>query len=218
MTTATKPSIQLSGLYYPNRMARLLFTSLEEIMGKNGINALLRLNGLEQFIDNYPNDTLERQFDFAYFTAMHMALEDMYGVRGGRGLALRAGRVCFSQGLKGFGALAGAGDLAFKVLPLPMKLKVGLPALATLFTNFSDQVTELVEQADHYVYIMKKCPCCYNRKTDKPVCYTGAGVLQEGLRWVSGGHEFRVMQTKCHAMGDEFCEYTIWKDPVPVQK
>ena len=40
------------------------------------------------------------------------------GPRGGRGLALRAGRATFADALRGFGALAGVGDLAFKVLPL----------------------------------------------------------------------------------------------------
>src|SRR5512143_2577262 len=128
-----------SGLYYPNRMGRLYFTALEEVMGTNGVNAILNLAGLDRFIGNYPSEDLERQFDFADFTALDMGLEQMYGPRGGRGLALRGGRVCFSRGLKGFGALAGVGDLAFRVLPLPIKLKIGLPALASVFSNFSDQ-------------------------------------------------------------------------------
>jgi hypothetical protein len=220
MTTAanTKPKIELSGLYYPNRMGRLLFTALEEVMGKNGLNALLHLGNMEQFIDNYPNESLDKAFDFAYFTQFHAVLEEMYGARGGRGLALRAGRVCFSQGLRGFGALAGVGDLAFKVLPLPMKLKVGFPALSQVFNNFSDQVVELQEQDDHYLYNIKTCPCCWKRKTDKPVCYTATGVLQEGLRWVSGGLEFRVVETKCMAMGDPVCEFTCYKAPIGNEK
>ena len=57
----------------------------------------------------------------------------MYGPRGGRGLALRAGRATFVEGLRNFGALAGAGDIVFKVLPLSTKLKIGLPALARYF-------------------------------------------------------------------------------------
>jgi len=111
-----KVAREKSGLYYPNKIARIYIAAMEEVMGKNGLNAILNLAGLHQYIDNYPPDNLERQFDFADFTSLNIALEDMYGPRGGRGLALRAGRACFSQGLKNFGALAGVGDLAFKVL------------------------------------------------------------------------------------------------------
>ncbi len=51
---------------------------------------------------------------FQIFSAVHGALTDMYGERGARGLSLRAGRAVFNEGLRNFGALAGAGDLAFK--------------------------------------------------------------------------------------------------------
>lgn len=214
MTTAVSTGPALSGLYYPNRMGRLLLSSLEEIMGRNGLHTLLRQLGLRQYVDNFPPEDLQKQFDFAHFTAVCAGLEDMMGVRGGRGLALRAGRVCFRDGLKGFGALAGAGDLAFRVLPLTAKIKIGLPALAAIFTNFSDQVTRVEEFSDHYKWVIEKCPCCWGRKTDKPVCFAATGVLQEGMRWVSGGLEFRVQQVKCHAMGDQFCEFTIFKEPI----
>src|SRR5258708_17073652 len=128
---------------------------MEDVMGKNGFISILNSAGLSNSLDIYPPDNLERQFDFADVTSLNAALEDMYGPRGGRGLALRAGRACFSQGLKNFGALAGVGDLAFKVLPLGAKLKMGLPAMATIFTNFSDQVSEVQEHDDHYTYTIK---------------------------------------------------------------
>jgi len=207
-------SPEKSGLYYPNKIARIYIMAMEDVMGKNGLNAILNLAGLQSYIDNYPNDNLERQFDFADFTALNAALEDMYGPRGGRGLALRAGRACFSQGLKNFGALAGVGDLAFKVLPLGAKLKMGLPAMATIFTNFSDQISEVGEFDDHYTYTIKRCPVCWGRTADKPVCHAAVGLLQEGLRWVSGGHEFRVVETECKAAGAPNCLFVIYKEPI----
>ncbi len=203
-----------SGLYYPNMIARIYIEALEDVMGKNGLNAILNLAGLQHLIDNPPPDNLEREFDFADFSALNAALEEMYGPRGGRGLALRGGRAAFAQGLKNFGALAGVGDLAFKVLPLQAKLKMGIPAMAAIFTNFSDQESVVEEHDDHFVYIIKKCPVCWGRTADKPICHAAVGLLQEGLRWVSGGHEFRVVETKCHAVGDEFCEFVIYKEPI----
>lgn len=203
-----------SGFFYPNKFARITIEALEEVMGKNGLNAILHLADLSDIINNYPPDNLEKEFDFAYFTALCVALEEMYGPRGGRGLALRAGRATFADALRGFGALAGVGDLAFKVLPLAAKLKIGLPAMANIFTQFSDQISNVREDGDKYVYTLERCPMCWNRKSDRAVCFVGQGLLQEGLRWVSGGHEFKVDISDCIAKGDEMGRYIIYKEPV----
>lgn len=93
------PSIPKSGLYYPNKIARIYLLAMEEVMGKNGLNAILNMASLQNLIDNPPPDNLEREFDFADYSALNGALEEMYGPRGGRGLALRAGRASFSQSL-----------------------------------------------------------------------------------------------------------------------
>jgi len=203
-----------SGFNYPNKFARITIEALEEVMGKNGLNAILHLAGLPDLINDYPPDNLEREFDFAYFTALCVALEEMYGPRGGRGLALRAGRATFADALRGFGALAGVGDLAFKVLPLAAKLKIGLPAVANIFTQFSDQISNVHDDGDKYIYTLERCPMCWNRKSDRAVCYVGQGLLHESLRWVSGGHEFKVDLASCIAKGDDMGRYIVYKEPL----
>src|SRR4030042_3910423 len=120
--------IPKSGYYYANKIVLITLKALEDVMGKNGLNAILNLAHLPNLIDNYPHDNLSKEFDFADFTAIQMALEEMYGPRGGRGLALRAGRAAFADALRNFGALAGGGGLAFKGLPLPPKVGLGIPA------------------------------------------------------------------------------------------
>ena len=154
-------SIPPSNFYYPNKIARIFLLAMEEIMGKNGLNAVLNMAKQPNLIDNYPPDNLDKQFDFAQFSALNAALEEMYGPRGGRGLALRGGRASFARGLQGFGALAGVGDLAFKVLPLGAKLKMGLPAMAGIFTQVSDQISRVEEKDDHFDYYIDRCPCCW---------------------------------------------------------
>jgi len=204
-----------SGLYYPNKFALITLDAFEQVMGKNGLNAILNLAHLSHLIDNYPPDNLNKEFDFSYYTSINLALEEMYGPRGGRGLALRAGRALFADALRNFGALAGVGDLAFKVLPLPAKLRIGIPAMARIFTQVSDQKSTVQEEANEIFYTIHKCPVCWSRTgLDKPVCFIATGLLQEGLKWVSGGSEFRVNESKCVAMGDEVCEFVIQKTPI----
>jgi predicted hydrocarbon binding protein len=207
--------IEKSGFYYANKFARITLQAYEDVMGQNGLNAILNLAGLNNLIDNFPPDNLEKGFDFADFTAIHIALEEMYGPRGGRGLALRAGRATFNDGLKSFGALAGVGDLAFKVLPLQAKIRIGLPAVAKIFSQITDQYSTVEEAEDAFIWTIHRCPICWTRKdADKPVCYISTGLLHAMLTWVSGGLEFRINESKCCAIGDTVCEFVIQKEPI----
>jgi predicted hydrocarbon binding protein len=200
---------------YANKIALISIRALEDVLGKNGLNAALNLAHLPHLINNYPPDNLERQFNFADFSALNLALEEVYGPRGGRGLALRAGRAAFADALRTFGALAGVGDLAFKILPLSAKLKIGIPAMAKIFSQISDQYSTVEEQEDTFIYTIHRCPVCWGRHgEDRPVCFIAIGLLQEGLKWVSGGNEFRINESKCVAMGHEICEFVIQKTPI----
>ncbi|MBL8146795.1 MAG: 4-vinyl reductase, partial [Anaerolineae bacterium] len=70
------------------------------------------------------------------------------------------------------------------------------------------------EGGDKIIYTLERCPMCWNRKVDKPVCYMGQGLLLEGLKWVSGGREFKVDMTTCIGKGDDMGRYAIYKDPI----
>jgi hypothetical protein len=199
---------------YANMIVLIFLKALEDVMGKNGLNAILNMAHLPHLIENYPPDNLECQFNFADFSALNLALEEMYGPRGGRGLAFRAGRVAFADSLRNFGALAGAGDLAFKVLPLQVKLRIGAPAMARIFSQISDQQSTVQEYENEFIYTIHHCPVCWGRKADKPVCLFAAGLILEGLKWVSGGHEFRVNESRCIAMGEPVCDFVIQKTPI----
>lgn len=209
-----KDQVPVSGYYYPNVMGRILLASMEEVMGRNGLNALLNLTSLSKFIEEPPADNLEKQFDFANIANLTLGLDDIYGPRGGRGLALRGGRAIFSRGLTHFGTLAGVGDLAFKMLPLQAKLKIGIPAVARIFSQFSDQLSRVEEFEDHFLYYIDRCSMCWGRNADRPICFIAVGILQEALRWVSGGLEFRIEEIECVAMGAPSCVFRIDKDPI----
>lgn len=207
--------IPKSDYNYANKIVLITLEALEDVMGKNGLNAILNLAHLPHLIDNLPPNNLDREFDFADFSSINLALEEMYGPRGGRGLALRAGRAAFDDALRNFGALAGAGDLAFKVLPLQAKMRIGIPAMAKIFSQISDQYTTVKEQDNEFLYTIHRCPVCWGRPpSDRPVCFVAVGLLQEGLKWLSGGNEFRVNESKCVAMGNEVCEFVIQKSPM----
>ncbi len=209
-------NIPESGYYNSNKFARILLESIQEITGKNGVSAILNYADLSSLIANYPPDNLDMAFDFAHFSRINLALEELYGKRGGRGLALRAGRSTFDELLKDYGAVAGVSDIAFKVLPLQKKIKIGLKSMARVFTEKSDQISFVEESEENYIYRIERCPICWGRKNEKsPICYYMVGLLKEALSWVSGGKEFRVTEVACSAAGDNVCEFVILKTPIP---
>ena len=201
-------------LYYPNKMARIILLAMEEVMGRNGVNAVLNLSHLHHLVNNFPPNNFDRNVPFDDIGVMMQALDEMYGPRGGRGLALRAGRACFKYGIKEFGPVLGIADLAFRLLPLTMKLKVGADVFAETFNKFSDQLVTLSEEPDRFIWQNERCPMCWGRKSDTPCCHLAVGILQESLYWVSGGKNFEVQETACMACGDEVCTFVIDKKPL----
>jgi len=182
---------------------------MEEIVGRNGLSALLNLIGMRHFVDEYPPPNLNKEFDFADFSNLNQGVLDIYGVQGGRGLSHRAGRVTFDLGLKGFGVLAGVNDEAFRVLPPARKVKIGMTALAKIFTQISDQRTRVENANDHILYAVDRCPVCWGQHSKDPICFVATGLLEEGLRWISGGRDYRVEEIECVAAGNDACLFTI---------
>lgn len=206
--------LEPSGLYYPNRLARAFFIAMNEVMGQTGLKTLLETAGLHHYAQQWPTDTLERRFDFAEMAAIHESLEAMYGIRGGRGLALKIGRAAFANGFREFGVLRGLGDAAFRALPLPLRVDYGLRALVTVLNNFSDQTSSIEAEGKDLLFISEVCPMAWGRSSDKPVCHAMSGILQECLRWATNGHEFYVREIACRASGAEACVFRINKQAI----
>lgn len=200
--------------YWPNKMGRMLLLALEDVMGRNGVNAVLNLAGLRHRVNSYPPNNLELEFGFDELSRIMQALEDMYGPRGGRNLAIRAGRAGFKYGLREFGSLLGLADLAFRLLPLGMKLKVGLSAMGDTFNNFTDQRVQIEEDTGHFIYRIERCPVCWHRHAEEACCHAATGLLQEMVFWISGGKSFDIKETSCIATGDESCTFVIRKQPL----
>ena len=83
-----------------------------------------------------------------------------------------------------------------------------------IFSQFSDQISNVHEEEEYFVYTLERCPMCWKRKSDRPVCYGGLGIVKAGLHWVSGGLEFRVDMATCLAQGDDMGRYHIYKKPI----
>ncbi|MGD9099145.1 MAG: 4-vinyl reductase [Anaerolineae bacterium] len=200
--------------FYPNRWARLVLTSAEEIVGDKGIAALLNMAKIAEFINNYPPDDMEKAFSFEQVGQLQQAIWDMYGPRGARVFATRAGEQTFQDGIEHFGSFASTAQAAMQIGTLEFKIKIGLGLFAKWFNQVSDQVVSVDEGNDYWLWIIERCPMCWGRKSDQPVCHLAIGVLQGGLNWVSKGKQFRLAETECKAAGGTNCIIKINKTPL----
>jgi len=200
--------------FFPNRLGRIVLLAFEEVMGKNGLNAILDLASLSHLIDNYPKDTDKPVISFGTFSQLQSSLEQRYGPHGGRGLSLRAGRVFFANGLRSYSSELGLNDTSFRLQPPDLKLTTLLYAMTDFFNLRTNQNISLRESEQMVHWIIERCPWCWGRHGFEPTCQFAVGMLQEALYWVSGGKFYNVVEETCVAQGNPACLIVIDRNPL----
>jgi len=206
--------IPKSGFYYPNRLTRSFLLALEDVMGRHGVSAILNFAGLSHWIHHYPDESLDRGVDFADFSTVGGALEEMYGPRAGRGLARRSAWLTFDKVLRTSAALPTAEDPAFAALPLLDRLRRGLTEMARWLSEFGDEQITMREVEGSLIYTVQRCPACWGRRSPSPTCAATQGLLEEAARYLSGGQSFRVVEVRCIAAGGDACEFQVETEPI----
>ena len=200
--------------FYPSIWGRSILTSAEDILGENGVKALLNLAGLQEYINQYPSDTIKKDFPFAHVGKIQQALFDMYGARGARVFATRGGEETFRHSMSKYDKVQKAAHAAMSVGSTEVRHRIGLQFFSKFFNTVSDQVVRVQEDDQYWYWIIEVCPMCWERKATEPVCHLGIGVLNAASTWATGGKKFRIQETQCIAMGDDVCTYTIEKLPM----
>ncbi len=189
--------------YYPNIWGRGILTAAEEILGEKGVNALLNLAGVPQYIGNYPPDNIKKDFPFSHVSKIQQALWEMYGSKGARVFATKGGEVTFQHSMDKYDKVQKAAKAAMAVGSMEARLKTGLMFFAKFFNTVSDQVVRVEEDENHWRWIIERCPMCWERTAEEPICHLAVGVLNAASSWAMGGEKVRIQATMCKAMGAE---------------
>jgi len=200
--------------FYPERMGHIILLAMEEVLGREGLHSVLDLSSLASYTEETPAGPTEKAFPFKALTQLQESLEQIYGPQAGRGTALRIGRACFQYGLREYGSMLGITEMAFRLLPLSTKIHTGAKLFADLFNKYTDQRVRIEEKDDQLFWHIERCPLCWERQAQEPVCHLAVGLLQEALYWLSSGKIFHVEEVACIAHGDPGC--TIVIDPTPL--
>jgi bacteriochlorophyll 4-vinyl reductase len=191
-----------------NTLMRQALTAVEEVIGRNGLNAVLRMSGLEQYVDNLPPDDLNPSVKSSDYARLNEAIEDFYG-RGGRGILRRIGKASFQYAVREQAALLGLAGVALKLLPQKQRVRFILNSLANALKKTNPQVQIEVEAADNkFAYVARTCSVCYGRQSDKPICHLYVGSIGEAVQWATG-QPYQVQETHCIAKGDPYCRFEV---------
>lgn len=191
-----------------NSLVRQALTSMQEVMGDNGLNAVLHSCGLERFVGNFPPNDLEPSIRASQYAQLNQAIEDFYG-RGGRGMLRRIGRASFQYGVREQAALLGIAGAALKLLPEKQRIKFIFNGMADALKKSNPQVNAWLDESDgRLAYVESTCAICNGRHSDKPICHLYVGSVSEAVQWATG-KEYEVTETHCLAKGDEYCRFEV---------
>jgi V4R domain len=191
-----------------NSLVRQALTSAQEVMGDNGLNAVLRTSGLERFIGNLPPNNLEPSIQASQYAKLNQAIEDFYG-RAGKGMLRRIGKASFQYAVREQAALLGVAGVALKLLPEKQRIKFILNGMVDALKKSNPQVeARLDESGDRLAYIESTCAICHSRHSESPICYLYVGSISEAVQWATG-KEHQVVETHCLAKGDPYCRFEV---------
>jgi predicted hydrocarbon binding protein len=202
-----------SHCFFPNKMGRIVLLALEEVVGSESMDTILTMARMQDRLEQYPPNNLNTEFSFDELARIQQALEELYGVRSGRGLAGRVGRACFRIGAEDLRPMLGIADLALRILPLRIRLKVGFEVLAHIFGRFSDHQVLVEEDERYFRWVAERCGVCWGRRSEEPCCHLSVGLLEEVLYWLSGSESFYIEEVSCIAAGDPMCTILVGKTP-----
>ena len=191
-----------------NSLVRQALTSAQEVMGDNGLNAVLRTCGLERFIGNFPPDNLEPSIQASQYARLNEAIEQFYG-RGGKGMLRRIGKASFQYGVREQSALLGVAGVGLKLLPEKQRIKFILNGMVSALKKSNPQVNAWVDDSgDKLAYVESTCAICHSRHSTEPICHLYVGSIEEAVRWATG-KDYRIIETHCLAKGDEYCRFEV---------
>jgi predicted hydrocarbon binding protein len=191
-----------------NALVRQALVSAQEVMGENGLNAVLRSVGLARFIGNFPPNDTNPGIKAVEYAKFNEAIEAFYG-RGGKGMLRRIGKASFQYGVHEQGALMGVAGAALKLMPHKQRIKFVLGAMVNALKKTNDQVDAWVEEEGNKIaYCESTCAICLGRHSSDPICHLYVGSVGEAVRWATD-QEYEIIETHCIARGDKYCCFEI---------
>ncbi|MFN8598468.1 MAG: 4-vinyl reductase [Anaerolineae bacterium] len=198
-----------------NSIMRLALQATEATIGQSGLNAVLRVAGLERLLAQPPANDDHLATPGRDYAALFAGMFNMYGEHSARGVFRRWGA---NFGKLGVNSRPTAKLLRpmLSLLPLTRRAHTLLEALAREADRARGAALHSLSEDDYaYTLTFADCLYCNDLRTAEPICLTIVGTIEAVLAWGTG-RDFTVTETTCQARGDEVCTFVIDKRPLNV--
>ncbi len=180
-----------------NSVIRVILDGAEDVLGKNGLNALLNFGKMSHLIDNKPEFNMEKNFTDEEYGAITSSFHTILGAKGTKAILRQVGTATAKR-------VIAVG--VFDSLAEFEKEEKLLKALE-IYVMASGRGRAFME-GDTIVYDNDMCTTCLNIRDDVPVCTIVNGIIDEFIIWA--GIEGKItVETKCKAMGDDSCRHEV---------
>ncbi len=190
----------------PNKRIRRVLLAIQEVMGRNGLNAMLQLARLDRFINALPPDDAVADVRASEYAALIQAVETQFG-SSARGQLNRIGQRTFRQ-------IVSAESLTWRwiaisngLLPPRRKLRRALKQLAKNMAEPDGHVA-VYSDDQRLVLVDETSDGTAGRARKTESCWLTLGQIQECACWALGA-PYDVAEVSCKAKGDQACKFEI---------
>jgi predicted hydrocarbon binding protein len=180
-----------------NIVIRITLDASEQVLGANGLKAILNFSKMSHLLENKPDYSFEKNYTDDDFTAISSSYVDVLGLDGARAVFRIIGKAIGKNTIK-----IGAYD-SLKDLPPDERLFKAIELYSIV--SGRGKVTRV---GDVIVYDNPQCTICAHAKHDHPICTLYNGYLDMTIEW-SGVKNRKTVETSCKAMGDKSCRFEI---------
>jgi len=183
-------SSQVTQRWLSNAQMRAALLVMDELLGHNGRIAVLRLSGLERYIDQMPPDSDDKEVPRGDIVALFAGIMSMFGDQGARGVLRRWGRAFAMRRLEARFALR-LMRLVLRLLPPERSAPYVLARLLHhLDLASEDQPPTIKDQGEYLSLQLTDCLYCPGQGGSQSHCIAVVGLLEGLLRWTTGNdHE-----------------------------
>jgi predicted hydrocarbon binding protein len=194
----------------PNSLMYVSLLTLNDILGKNGLNAVLNYGNLIRFRDEFPPNNDKIEIPMAEFTCLVQSILDIFGERGARTLLHNAGRKALRIVLEKNPALFGLINLGLKALSPQKRAGKALKVATKEGDKIFGIQQEFTVLENGFKTEISDCYWCKGLKTKEPICHGEVGFEAELVKWAAdGGIQYDVKEVSCIACGDPTCTFLV---------
>jgi predicted hydrocarbon binding protein len=194
----------------PGALALIIFRSVEEHIGKNGLNMFLKRAGLQQYIDNPPPDDSTPTIEMSRFKRGIGLVIELFGEKAAKPLLLRWGKLTFEYALENKPTLFGLAGLVTTFMSEEGKTRFILKKVLKESENLYDVPHILTEDDGTFNIEIRNCFYCGELHSENCICWPPVGFWLSMMEWITG-KEHDVHEVECMAQGAESCKFVIPK-------